>query len=109
VISVKGKIEDRDGTVNIFGRELAVLDVSSAEHGSRPPVRLVLPAHRITAQSVKELKRILADHPGASPVHLTVRGARKTTVYALQATVDPTTIASDVKGAFGADAWEGVA
>ncbi len=109
VISVKGKIEDRDGTVNVFGRELAVLDVSSAEHGGRPPVRLALPAHRITEQSVRELKRILADHPGDSPVHLSVRGARKTTVYALQAKVDAITIASDVKGTFGADAWTGLA
>ncbi|MCT2591507.1 DNA polymerase III subunit alpha [Streptomyces sp. N2-109] len=109
VISVKGRIEPRDGTVNIFGRELAVLDVSLAEHGGKPPVRLALPAHRITEQSVRELKRILTDHPGHSPVHLHVRGARKTTVYALQAKVDATTVASDVKGAFGADAWAGLA
>lgn len=109
VIAVKGRIEDRDGTVNVFGRELAVLDVSSAEHGGKPPVRLALPAHRITEQSVRELKRILADHPGDSPVHLSVRGARKTIVYALQAKVDATTVASDVKGTFGADAWAGLA
>ncbi|MEU8684137.1 DNA polymerase III subunit alpha [Streptomyces sp. NPDC048611] len=108
VISVRGKLADRDGTVHLFGRELAVLDVSSAEHGTRPPVRLALPAHRVTERSVKELRRILADHPGDSPVHLTVRGTRKTTVYALQATVDPTPLASDVKGVFGADVWEGV-
>lgn len=108
VISVTGRIEDRDGTVNIFGSKLAVLDVSSAEHGGRPPVRLALPSHRITERSVGELKRILADHPGDSPVHLSVRGARKTTVYALGAKVDATTIASDVKGTFGAEAWVGL-
>ncbi|MGX1761189.1 hypothetical protein ACWIG5_30425 [Streptomyces lydicus] len=93
--------------MNVFGRELAVLDVSSAEHGGKPPVRLALPAHRITEQSVRELKRILADHPGDSPVHLSVRGAHKTTVYVLQATVDALTLASDVKGTFGAEAWAG--
>lgn len=108
VISVTGRIEDRDGTVQLFGRELTVLDLSAAEHGGKLPVRLALPAHRITEQSVKELKRILADHPGDSPVHLSVRGPRKTTVYALQATVDPATLASEVKGTFGADAWEGM-
>ncbi|MFI6731140.1 OB-fold nucleic acid binding domain-containing protein [Streptomyces sp. R-74717] len=43
VISVKGKIEDRDGTVSVFGRELAVLDVSSAEHGGSPPCGLPSP------------------------------------------------------------------
>lgn len=54
-------------------------------------------------------ERIFADHPGDSPVHLSVRGARKTTVYALQAKVDATTITSDVKGMFGAEAWAGPA
>ncbi|MFD4257788.1 DNA polymerase III subunit alpha [Streptomyces sp. NPDC058534] len=108
VISVKGKIEDRDGTVNVFGRELSVLDASSTEIGGEPPVRLALPSHRITEQSVKELKRILGAHPGDNPVRLSVRSARKTTIYALEARVNPTTIASDIKGTFGADTWQGI-
>ncbi|MFJ5262719.1 DNA polymerase III subunit alpha [Streptomyces sp. NPDC088387] len=108
VVSVTGRIEDRDGTLGVFGKEIAVLDVSAAEHGGRPPVRLALPAHRITERSVVELKRLLADHPGDSPVRLTVRGARRTTVYALPATVDATALASDVKGTFGAEAWVGL-
>ncbi|MER5361504.1 hypothetical protein [Streptomyces sp. NPDC002785] len=58
---------------------------------------------------MSELKRILAAHPGDSPVRLSVRGARKTTVYALQTRVNATTIASDVKGTFGAEAWAGIA
>ncbi|MBC9727479.1 PHP domain-containing protein [Streptomyces sp. TRM68367] len=76
VVSVTGRIEDRDGTLNVFGRELAVLDVSAAERGGGPLVRLALPARRINERSVAELKRMLADHPGDSPVHLSVRGAR---------------------------------
>lgn len=56
-----------------------------------------------------ELKRILTDHPGETPVRLRILGTRKTTVYALQTTVNPTTVASDVKGTFGADAWVGLA
>ncbi|RII13703.1 DNA polymerase III subunit alpha [Streptomyces sp. YIM 130001] len=107
VLSVTGKIEDRDGSLNVFGREVTVLDVSSAEHGAHPPIRLTLPSHRITERSVHELKRILTDHPGESPVHLTVRGPRRTTVYALAAHVDATTIASDIKGTFGPEAWTG--
>lgn len=109
VISVKGKIEDRDGTLNIFGRELSVLDVSSAEHGGKPPVRLALPFHRVSEQAVADLKRILHAHPGDSPVHLSVRGPQKTTVYALAAQVDASSLASDIKGTFGPDAWSGVA
>ncbi|MFE7286883.1 DNA polymerase III subunit alpha [Streptomyces noursei] len=109
VIAVRGRIEDRDGTLNVFGRELAVLDLSAAEHGGRPPVRLAFLAHRLTEDGVHELKRLLADHPGDHPVHLSVRGSAKTTVYALPATVDAGTLASDVKGAFGAEAWAGLA
>ncbi|WP_411098903.1 DNA polymerase III subunit alpha [Streptomyces sp. x-45] len=109
VISVKGKIEDRDGTLNIFGRELSVLDVSSAEHGGRPPVRLALPLHRVSDRTVADLKRILHAHPGDSPVHLAVRGPQKTTVFALAAQVDAASLASDIKGTFGPDAWQGVA
>lgn len=109
VVSVKGRVEDREGTVNVFGREVAVLDVSSAEHGGRPPVRLALPEHRVTEHAVAELKRILAAHPGESPVHLTVRGVHKTTVYALAATVHAAGIASEVKATFGAEAWVGSA
>ncbi|MET9290645.1 DNA polymerase III subunit alpha [Streptomyces sp. NPDC003077] len=108
VVSVKGKLEDRDGTLNVFGRELHVLDISATEHGGRPPIRLTLPSHRVTEHSIRELKRILAAHPGDTPVHLHVRGPHTTTVYALRGTVNAATIASDVKGAFGAEGWGGV-
>ncbi|MFJ4688562.1 DNA polymerase III subunit alpha [Streptomyces sp. NPDC088789] len=109
VVSVRGRVEDRDGTLTVFGKEVTVLDVSGAEHGGRPPVRLTLPAHRVTERSVAALRRMLAEHPGDSPVRLTVRGTRTTTVYALPATVDASALASEVKGAFGPEAWEGVA
>ncbi|BDM74547.1 DNA-directed DNA polymerase (plasmid) [Streptomyces nigrescens] len=47
VISVLGRIEERDGTLNIHGRELTAVDVSSAEGGGRPPVQLYMPVHRV--------------------------------------------------------------
>ncbi|MET7520698.1 OB-fold nucleic acid binding domain-containing protein [Streptomyces sp. NPDC005480] len=108
VVSVQGRINDRDGTVSIFGQELQVLDVSSAERSGAAPVRLALPYHRINDRSVKELGRILGAHPGQSPVRLAVRGPSKTTVYELGTKVDATSVASDIKGSFGTDAWQGV-
>ena len=108
VISVKGKIEDRDGTINIFGRELEVLDVSSAEHGGRPPVQLYFPYHKLTQPAVTELGRIVRSHPGDFPVHLRVRTPKKTTVYALAAQVNADSIASEIKGSFGQEAWQGI-
>ncbi|MET7573392.1 DNA polymerase III subunit alpha [Streptomyces sp. NPDC005492] len=109
VVSVFGRLNDRDGTVSIFGQELQVLDVTAAERNGAAPVQLALPYHRINEPTVKELKRIMGAHPGENPVRLTVRGPQKTTIFQLQAMVNAATIASDIKGSFGAEAWQGVA
>lgn len=108
IVSVTGRLNDRDGTISIFGQELQVLDVSSAENGGRPPVQLQLRSHQVNEHNVKELQRILGAHRGTSPVRLQVRGLEKTTVYALGYEVDPTSVASDVKGTLGPDVWVGV-
>ncbi|MEU9502481.1 DNA polymerase III subunit alpha [Streptomyces sp. NPDC048196] len=109
VVSVQGRINDRDGTISIFGQEMQVLDVASAERTGAAPVLLKFPYHRINEPALKELKRIVGAHPGENPVHLSVRGVQKTIVYQLQSTVNATTIASDIKGSFGPDAWQGMA
>ncbi|WP_443050747.1 DNA polymerase III subunit alpha [Streptomyces sp. H27-D2] len=107
VVSVLGRAQDRDGTMNIIGQELGELDVSSAEHGGRPPVQLFMRSHKVNEPSVKELKRILTAHRGESPVRLRVQGPDKTTVFELGYLVDPNSLASDVKGSFGPEAWLG--
>ncbi|MFI9601496.1 DNA polymerase III subunit alpha [Streptomyces sp. NPDC052043] len=109
VVSVQGRINDRDGAISIFGQELQVLDVSSTERAGAAPVQLALPYHRVNEPSVKELKRIMGAHPGENPVRLAVRGPQKTIVYQLQSLVNAATIASDIKGSFGQDAWQGIA
>ncbi|MGW4438074.1 DNA polymerase III subunit alpha [Streptomyces sp. NPDC004596] len=109
VVSVQGRINDRDGTISIFGQELQVLDVSSAERSGAAPVQLALPYHRINERTVKELVRIIGAHPGENPVRLTIRGPRKTTIYQLASSVNAATVASDIKGSFGQEAWQGVA
>ncbi|WP_217246908.1 DNA polymerase III subunit alpha [Streptomyces sp. AC602_WCS936] len=109
VISVQGRINDRDGAISVFGQELQVLDVTAAERSGAAPVQLAFPYHRVNEPMVRELKRIMGAHPGESPVRLFVRGPRKTTVYVLQPMVNAATIASDIKGSFGQDTWHGVA
>ncbi|MGP4113143.1 DNA polymerase III subunit alpha [Streptomyces sp. 4N509B] len=109
VLSVRGRINERDGAISLFGQELNALDVSAAEHGGRPPVVLVLPEHRITERVVGELRRTLQAHPGDSPVRLKVEGRERTTVYELGFLVNPENIASDIKGSFGQAAWAGIA
>lgn len=109
VVSVEGRLNERDGVVNIYGQEIQVLDVTSAEHGGKPPVQLSFLAHKINPPAVTELKRILSAHKGESPVRLRVQTPVKTVVYELGFLVDPTSVASDIKGTFGPDAWMGVA
>ncbi|BBA96750.1 putative DNA polymerase III subunit alpha [Actinacidiphila reveromycinica] len=110
VVSISGRAQDRDGTMNIIGSELAELDVSSAESGGKPPVQLAFREHRILRHdAINELRRILSSHPGESPVRARVAGPQKTTVYELGFLVDPTTVASEIKVSFGAEVWLGVA
>ncbi|MFD9224536.1 DNA polymerase III subunit alpha [Streptomyces sp. NPDC060064] len=109
VVSVQGRLNDRDGAVSIFGQEIQVLDVSSAESGGRPPVMLSFPAYKINEPTVTELKRILSAHKGESPVRMRIQTPAKTVLYELGFLVDPTSVASDIKGTFGPDAWMGVA
>ncbi|WP_326647509.1 DNA polymerase III subunit alpha [Streptomyces sp. NBC_01750] len=109
VVSVQGRLNDRDGAVSIFGQEIQTLDVSSAESGGRPPVMLAFPAHRVNEPAVTELKRILSAHKGESPVRMRILTPQKTVIYELGFLVDPTSVASDIKGTFGPDAWMGLA
>jgi DNA polymerase-3 subunit alpha len=110
VVSITGRAQDRDGTMNIIGSELAELDVSSAESGGKPPVQLAFREFKLLREpAIKELKRILSAHPGESPVRVRLQGPDKTTVYELGFLVDPASVASDIKGSFGAEAWIGVA
>jgi DNA polymerase-3 subunit alpha len=70
VVSVAGRINDRDGTISIAAQELTVLDVSSAQGAGEPPVVIVLREEQIHHGLVTDLKRILQTHPGNAPVHL---------------------------------------
>ncbi|AJF70412.1 DNA polymerase III subunit alpha [Streptomyces vietnamensis] len=109
VVSVQGRLNDRDGVVSIFGQEIQILDVSSAETGGRPPVMLSFPYYKINEPTVIRLKRILSAHKGETPVRMKVQTPTKTVLYELGFLVDPTSVASDIKGTFGPDAWAGVA
>ena len=87
--------------MNIFGQELQVLDVSSAEHGGAAPgpARVARPTGS-TSRTVSELKRILSAHPGESPVHLRCAARRRpsSTNWASWSNADH--VASDIKGSF---------
>jgi DNA polymerase III subunit alpha len=69
VVSVRGKVNERDGALSIFGSELKILDVSSLRDGVLP-VTIALPVHRVIPSLAEKLKEILTMHPGQTPVRL---------------------------------------
>ncbi|GAA3036387.1 DNA polymerase III subunit alpha [Kitasatospora sp. NPDC057738] len=110
VISIRGRLNERDGSLSVFGQEITTLDVSSAELGTKPPVHITVPAARINPQVVAELKLALQAHPGDVPVRLRTTNWDKDTLYELGYRVNPDNgLASDVKTLLGNRAWVGAA
>ncbi|MGW2541293.1 DNA polymerase III subunit alpha [Kitasatospora sp. NPDC001574] len=105
VVTVEGRAQDRDGTINIIGQKLTELDISSAEHGTRPPVILTVNERQLTPKIIQELKRSLSTHKGETPVRLHLVGREKTTIFELGFLIEPEPVASEVKTYLGAGAW----
>jgi len=68
------------------------------------PVRVFMAASRCVPPMVNRLKEVLADHPGATEVHLLLTGGARTTVLrlddALRVTPSPSLFA-DLKALLG--------
>ncbi|WP_037576126.1 DNA polymerase III subunit alpha [Phaeacidiphilus oryzae] len=110
VVSVRGRLNERDGALSVFGSEIQPLDVSSVENGGRPPVQLAVPETRITVPLIADLKRTLRAHPGDVPVRLLMQGRRKSVLFELGLSVDPENgLASELKTVLGPNCWMGAA
>ncbi|MER6397155.1 MULTISPECIES: DNA polymerase III subunit alpha [unclassified Kitasatospora] len=108
VISARGRLNERDGSLSIFGQEITTLDVSSAELGTKPPVQITAPLGKITPTVVGELKLALQAHPGDVPVRLLTTNWDKDTLYELGFLVNPDNgLASDIKTLLGTNSWAG--
>jgi DNA polymerase-3 subunit alpha len=106
VVAVKGRLNERDGALSVFGSEMQMLDISAAEYGGKPPIQLNIHERKINAQLVAELKRALKAHPGDVPVRLLMEGHSRSVLFELGFLVDPDNgFASDIKGMLGAGAW----
>ncbi len=108
VVSASGRINERDGQINLYADALEILDVSVVESGARKPVIISLPLARVDRRIVSELKQILAAHPGRAPVHLRLTpqlGTRVVTMNCEKFHVDPEpAFWADVKSLLGASA-----
>ncbi|MDH3189563.1 MAG: DNA polymerase III subunit alpha, partial [Acidimicrobiia bacterium] len=74
VLLVNGTVDNRGDDVKFVGRELKELEIRDDS-----TLRLRVSAARLTPDTVTKLKRILANHPGSSPVflHMTNHGSEK--------------------------------
>jgi DNA polymerase III subunit alpha len=80
IVCVKGRLDMRDDDPKIIAMEITqpelVID-------GGPPVRLRVRRDALTNEKVEQLKEILHNHPGDSPVFVHLEGADRTTVLQL--------------------------
>jgi DNA polymerase-3 subunit alpha len=69
IVCVKARLDTRDDSPKLTAMEVKRPDLV---HDGGPPVRVSLPLNALTDRLVEELKRILTEHPGDSPVFLHV-------------------------------------
>ncbi len=102
IVIVRGRVDRREESragVNCHTVDL----VTGLEGSADPPVRLRLGAHRLDQARITELKRILAEHPGASVVYLEL-GDGKVLRLSDDFCVDIGRAAGELRMAFGHDA-----
>jgi DNA-directed DNA polymerase III PolC len=69
VVCVRGRLDTRDDVAKLIAHEIAPVEIV---HDGGPPLRLSVPPAALDEHKVDELKRLLVDHPGDSPVFLHV-------------------------------------
>ncbi|WP_067602900.1 DNA polymerase III subunit alpha [Nocardiopsis listeri] len=82
-VTVKGRLNDRDGTWSMFASEMSILDISHITEGE-PPVLLTLDEKRLSSDLVGDLRQILSTHKGDTPVRVRVDNPVRSRIYALE-------------------------
>jgi DNA polymerase-3 subunit alpha len=80
IVCVKARLDLREDVPKLIAMEVRRPELVD---GGGPPVRLRVPAGHLTESLVAEVKRVLLEHPGDSPVFLHVEDGRRTTVLRL--------------------------
>ncbi|GAB3274756.1 DNA polymerase III subunit alpha [Parasphingorhabdus pacifica] len=111
-IAVKGRINEREGTVSVFASDAVQVDISAAETdpGTSPAFVIKIPAGRVDRSLVSELKRTLQAHSGTVPVEVKLQGPRGVTRLALSSDYFVSTengLQGELKGLLGAGCFEG--
>jgi DNA polymerase-3 subunit alpha len=67
VVCVKGRLDTREDVPKLVCLEVTCVELAA---DGAVPLRLAVPPHRVDERCVDELKRMLLEHPGDSPVFL---------------------------------------
>ncbi len=104
-VTVKGRLNDREGTYSIFVSEMSILDISHVSEGE-PPVLLTIPEKRITRELINDLKQALRSHRGDTPVRIRVDNPLRSRIFAVDdypVRVSPE-FSGEIKGILGPEA-----
>ncbi|MDR2347660.1 MAG: DNA polymerase III subunit alpha [Bifidobacteriaceae bacterium] len=107
VVVLTGRLarDERSG-VSLFVQDMKPFEASTVAPARNTPLEIVLPENRVNEAIAAKLRQVLQAHPGASPVHLRVKAATRTTVLALDrdlrvAKSDP--LYADLKATLGSN------
>jgi DNA polymerase-3 subunit alpha len=80
IVTIKGRIDKREDTPKIIAMEITRPEVHL---DSGPPLRLRVKSSALTHEKVAQLKALLSENPGDSPVFVHIAGPDKETVLRL--------------------------
>ncbi|MFM8267294.1 MAG: DNA polymerase III subunit alpha [Ilumatobacteraceae bacterium] len=102
IVTVKGRLDRRDESrVGLMALDLQV--VTGLEVSEAPPLRLRVPATSLDERRIDQLRRILVEHPGSSPVFLHL-GQGKVLRLGDDFNVDLDRVVGELRVALGHDA-----
>ena len=102
IVTVKGRIDRRDETrIGFMAQDVQILE--GLDSGTAAPLRLRVPATSLNELKIHQIRKILREHPGDSPVYLHI-GQGKVLRLADDFCVDLDRVVGELRMALGHDA-----
>ena len=102
IVSVKGRLDKKDeGRVGFMAQDVQVVEGLDAASG--PPLKLRVPASSLTELKIHQIRKILREHPGPSPVYLHI-GQGKVLRLSEEFNVDLDLVVGELRILLGHDA-----
>lgn len=70
VVQIEGRVQERENETSMAAQSLTVLDLRD---DGKVPLTLTMPWHECNRGTLEELRSILQEHPGESPVRMQIR------------------------------------